>query len=348
MNRINEIFEAGYKLYNKDKASIILENLLSESELNRKKALMNVKSAFVFPYYLKKYKKAGVELSAFVSDKDIYEFRLAVSEALVEAEAIDDRLGVLFSEREVPFETSTVSTPVIDGKGIAITDITKGNRIKFSNISGTEAKINMIELATGIEAKIDLLRSGNYAAFLDILQLHRVKLFNSKYEKLGKLIKQVAEQRASSGEQVLYDTTGATQTEKDINTLNEAVIKLKNDNTDIVGNITEAVLLIPSNAQLLQRVRVALNTITPIPGITSSVFIGTYPIQVIDTNQIEWDNNNTAYLVVPGLFNKLYVAINDDTAESLNVQHFTVSWATRIKFGAGILNKNQVLKVNLA
>lgn len=348
MDKLNQVFEAGYKLYTKDKASVILENLLSDIDTNRRKALMNVKSTFVLPYYLKKYKNAGVELSAFVSEKDVHEFQLAVSEALVEAEAIDDRLGVLFNEREVPFETSIVTTPVIDGKGIVITDITKGNKIKFSNISGSEAQIKMIELATGIETKIDLLRSGNYAAFLDILQLHRVKLFNSKYEKLGKLIKQVAEQRASSGEEIPYSTTGSTQIERDINTLNEAVMRLKNDNKDIIGNLTEAVLLIPSNAQLIQRIKVSLNTITPIPGVSNSIFIGTYPISVIDTNQIEWSNNTTAYLVVPRFYNKVYVALNDDTAESINVQHFTVSWATRIKFGAGILNKNQVLKVNFA
>jgi hypothetical protein len=344
---IKDVFEAGYKLYTNKTAGFILEKLLDKNPDIRQKALNNVRSAFALPYYLRKLRNSGIDYTAFVAEKDIYEFKVALTEAVVQAEKLDDRIASLFVEREVDPSISLLEVPTIDAKGIVITDITNSNTIKFSNISGSTAQIKMIELGTGIETKIDVLRNRNYTAFLDILNTHRVKLFNAKYKYIANLLKEVAEQRALNGEEIAYQS-GSTTLEKDINTINQTIDIIRLENEDIIGQINRIVFLVPMATNLKHRIRTAIQTFAPIPNLTASTFSGNVEVEVIDTNKIDFPDNNTAYAVVPQEWNRLYLAINDDMAQTINNQNFTISIGMRIKFGAGILNNKQVIKVKFA
>jgi len=192
--------------------------------------------------------------------------------------------------------------------------------------------------------------------FPDRWDIARWELFNVRnahYNFLAdtyyNLVNQAAQIEVTATSFTAYDTVGANVLEKDINTINKAVLDLANKNlTKPYGNVAVMPLYLLCNINLRARIMAAVRySYSGLAGQNSNM-INSPVVPVFSFNTNVTTNNSYARLVMPGrtiqksVLAEMESEMDRDILTKSNVTSYT-TW-----MGAGIGDTQQVIEVRFA
>jgi len=349
MNRIQEIINEGALLFDPENQREVFEKI--KNNVDRAKYVGKINkllSSFYFTQsLLEAYGTKG--LQAHIPQNAMPEYVRNLEVIVNDLNNVQDSvLDVFNTDVETNPDISYYEAFGIKGEsGISVTRLDPGSKIEFSQVDSSKNLIPFIELATGIDIKQSQLNLENTRKFITIFNMHRNKLTREKFAILYQTLIQAGEERAAAGEVVPFNSSGATDIEKAILTLEDAAEQLLADTETYLPEPPALYLIVKRNSATHKLVKQALRVAFPLAGVTNFTY-DNIPINLLPVSRVDLPSSTVGYLVYPKGYNFYISAYSDNVKLSENISTLSYHIAIVDKFAVAALLNKQVLKVNFA
>jgi hypothetical protein len=231
--------------------------------------------------------------------------------------------------------------------GVFMEKIPEGGKVKIGGFTGESAQVKVERYGSGFGLTWEMRNDRDFNAFMDAILSTQAELFGTWADVHYAILKAAADQTAT----VTYDTVGATQLEKDINTVNKMVAQLANTNKGKgYGDVSARMLNLYFPLDLEARMRaVQKATITKQNDRVTELAYNVRYLRTLNSNLLSGtgtaaQQGQEATLVLPGekLQNAVHtqeLGLTDKDIESDSDIH--VKWTA---FGAAAGDSDQVLR----
>lgn len=247
----------------------------------------------------------------------------------------------------VPLKKGQLSWEVADVvDGLTFSLIPEGGKAKFFGVSGSKIIVGIDKYGAGLGITWEMVEGRKLYAFVDQMNAVRTKL-----NELWADIHYGLLATAGAANQLAYDTTGTTVTQKDINTINAAYTKIgdavKDKGYGDVANVPMVLYFTPTHKSRMMQALRATNADLVTSGIAASQ--GQVEFNVVPATT--WNSAiaaDTALLVLAGnkIQNSVYMqelGLRERDIESLS--DLQTYWSA---FGAVVADTDQVVELALA